>query len=221
MRVLSIAVMLSALVGFVGCIGVAMAVYPGGTWYDKATPGHHFWFNFLCDLLRQNGLNGRPNPLGSRLATVGMLSLVIAIAAYFWIAPEAMPRWPSVGRIVRITGLLGAAGLVSVALLPSDRFGKLHTFAIILAAGPGIIAVSLALAGVAFDPQAMAWHRLLGVSLWLSVVATAVLFVLHTFMGGGWIRALPAMQRVAAILAVTWMANAAVTLLQRLGRDTV
>ncbi len=198
-----------------------MVVYPGGTWFDKTTPGHHFWFNFLCDLLRQNGLDGRPNPLGSRLATVGMLSLVIAIAAYFWIAPDAMPRWPNVGRIVRITGMLGAAGLVSVALLPSDRFGKLHTVAIVLAAGPGIIAVSLALAGVVFDPQAQVWHRLLGISLWLSVVATAVLFVLHTFMGGGWIRALPTMQRLSTILAVTWIANTALMILQRLNKDVV
>ena len=41
--------MLFSLVGFLGLMSAAMALYPGGNWLDRSASGHRFFANFFCD----------------------------------------------------------------------------------------------------------------------------------------------------------------------------
>lgn len=206
---------LGLLAAFVALTGAAMRTYPGGTWHDPRHEGHHFWHNFLCDLLRRQGLDGRPNPVGARLALLGMLAMAGALLAYFWLAPEVLRAWPGLARVTRWAGVAAALGLALVTLLPSDRFGGLHTLAIVAAAGPGVVAGTLAVVGVVLGPGAPAWLRALGVTLWALLIATSAVFVRHTWFGGGLLRLLPVLQRLTAIAAVGWVAGGVLWLLLR------
>ncbi len=50
---------------FVACFGIAIALYPGGTWFNRRAEGHSFWMNFLCDLMQSRALNGEEATVGS------------------------------------------------------------------------------------------------------------------------------------------------------------
>lgn len=204
---------LGTLILFVIAIGVAAAAYPGGNYFDRSYPRHHFWHNFLCDLLHRKGLGGGNNDLGSRLATLGMLALVVCMAMYWTLGPWLMPSRVWLGRLCTLAGLLSSLGLIAVALTPSDRLPRLHTAAIVLATAPGLVAAFAVVTGHLLEPHTPLPLRVVGVVALLSVVATSAVFVVHTFMGGGYLRALPALQRLAAIGTVIWLGTTTVRLL--------
>ncbi|MCG5056214.1 MAG: hypothetical protein KA712_24980 [Myxococcales bacterium] len=204
---------LGALSAFLVLMALSAAVYPGGSYHDRAYPRHHFWHNFLCDLLHQRALGGAPNLLGARLATGGMLALVLSMGVYWTLAPALMPGRPWLGRACAMFGVLSSVGLVAVALTPSDRLPRLHTLAIVLATAPGLLAALSVVGGRLAEPGASWALRALGGAALLAVAATSALFVIHTWFAGGYLRALPAMQRVAAILTVAWVGSTTARLL--------
>src|SRR5882724_11460611 len=79
---------LLCLLGFFGFWLGAMACYPGGTWLDRTTLGQSFFGNFFCDLAQPISLSGVSNPVGSRLAQLGMLLFAGALAGMFWLVPQ-------------------------------------------------------------------------------------------------------------------------------------
>jgi hypothetical protein len=194
-------------------IVASASVYPGGSYFDRNHPRHHFWYNFLCDLLHRQGLGGGDNVLGARLATMGMLVLVLGMGAYWTLAPALLPSKTLLGKVCMVAGLLSSLGLIAVALTPSDRLGKLHTLSIVLATAPGLVAGLCIVLGRLSEPGASAGLQILGSSMLLAVFAAAFLFVVHTWFGGGYIRALPTMQRVAALLTLMWLGTTTVRLL--------
>lgn len=200
-------VVLLTLSAFVVLTAVAAAVYPGGNYHDRSYPRHHFWYNFLCDLLHRRGMGGGNNLLGSQMATAGMLALVVCMAVYWTLGSNLMPSRAWLGRVCTVAGLVSSAGLVAVALTPSDRLPKLHTAAIVLATAPGVVAAFSVVVGHVCEAQTPWGLRVLGVLALAAVVGTAGLFVVHTFFQGGYLRALPALQRVAAIFTVLWLAT--------------
>ena len=68
---------------FISCYGLAAALYPGGTWWNRRTVGHSFARNFLCDLMQSHALNGEPTPTGSLLARFGMFTMLVALVAFY------------------------------------------------------------------------------------------------------------------------------------------
>lgn len=204
---------LAALCTFVVLIVASASVYPGGSYFDRSHPRHHFWYNFLCDLLHRQSLGGGNNILGARLATVGMLVLVLGMGAYWTLAPALLPSKVLLGKACMVAGLLSSIGLVAVALTPSDKLGKLHTMSIVLATAPGLIAGICIVLGRLSEPGSTVGLQVLGGSMLLAVFAAAVLFVVHTWFGGGYIRVLPSMQRVAALLTLLWLVRTTVQLI--------
>lgn len=198
-------IVLGTLSAFVVLIALAAAVYPGGNYHDRSYPRHHFWYNFLCDLLHRHGMGGGNNLLGSRLATVGMLALVVCMGVYWTLGPALVPARPWLGRLCSAAGLISSLGLVAVAMTPSDRLPHLHTAAILVAAGPGLLAAIFVVVGHLAEASTPWVVRGLGALALAAVAATTLLFVVHTFFAGGFLRALPALQRVAAILSVLWV----------------
>ncbi len=196
---------LASVVVFVALEGGAMALYPGGTWWEPSAHRHRFWQNFLCDLSWRTALNGQDNRTGSLLAQAAMLVLVAGFVPFWLLAGERGARG------IRPLGFASVLGTAAVTLMPSERFGAMHGMAVMVATTTGLAAAVLAVVG-----QLRSGARLAG---WLgvAVLGTAGLdFVLYvqTFAspsGGPGPLALPAIQKVALGLLLAWMTVVAET----------
>src|ERR1019366_7112935 len=82
---------LCGVAAFAALETAAMALYPGGTWWNPAARGHRFWQNYLCDLEWRVALNGQTNHWGSRLAQAAMLVLVLTLAPFWLPPPRGLP----------------------------------------------------------------------------------------------------------------------------------
>jgi hypothetical protein len=187
--------------GFAALMGAAMVVYPGGSFLDRGAVGHHFFYNFFCDLTQPIALNGSPNPLGSTLAQAGMLVLVAAFVPFWVVLPGLFPGDQRLGAAVRGLGLISVVGLVGVPLTPSGRFGALHTMFVFAAGIPGIVAGVLAAVGLWRAPL-LRW--IAAVTLLVALVNGA-LYVHNVVTAGAVPLALPAIQKAAAAGLLCWM----------------
>ncbi|HZJ56453.1 MAG TPA: hypothetical protein VFD38_20080 [Myxococcaceae bacterium] len=203
----AIAVVLLALLG-AGAVATAVAAaqYPGGTWMDRSAEGHSFWGNFLCDIARDPALDGRPHP-GAAWGRCAEWALILALCLFFWIAPALVePR-----RRRRTIRLLGAVATLGLALVPITS-GVPHALALIAGAGPGFAATLLVLRGLRHLPV-LAWLGAL--ALGLSAVELVLFLGFHErFAATSVPLAVPAVQRLALLAAVAWMAGCAVAVLR-------
>lgn len=197
---------LFALFVHVACSAAAIGRYPGGTWCDRGSDGHSLWANFLCDLLHAHALNGQDNP-GAGLARVSMLALIAAFAV-FW-ASVGRDAIPSVSlRVMRVAAFLSVLGMIAVPLLASDRFPRGHGAAVMLAGGPGFLAMILAVVLVFREGQ-----RTLGAVGALAIAVSVVdmaLYVKSYFGSGDCVPLLPVLQRIALFLVLGFLAGVAV-----------
>jgi len=195
--------LVACVVAFVALILPAMALYPGGTWWDPHAVGHRFWTNFLCDLEWHTALNGTPNLAGARLAAGAMLSLVLAFVPFWPLAARLFASHARLAATVRVLGWTSVLGMIAVALMPSERFGALHGVAVVVAGLPGLSAAVLAATG-----QLLARRTLpgsLGAAMVLFAITDFVLYV-HTMLHGGpGPLVLPVAQKLALLLLLAWM----------------
>jgi hypothetical protein len=203
----AIAFVLLALLG-AGAVatGVAAAQYPGGTWMDRSAPGHSFWGNFLCDIARDPALDGSPHP-GAPWGRAAEWALVMALGLFFWVAPALVEplrrRWT-----IRLLGAVATLGLVLVPVTS----GVPHALALIAGAGPGFAATVLVLRGLRHRP--VLW-RLGALALALSGLELALFLGFHERFGARTVPlAVPAVQRLAVLAAVAWMAGCAMAVLR-------
>jgi len=195
---------------FVALIARAISLYPGGTWFDPGARGHDLLRNFLCDLTQPIALNGAVNP-GARVAGGAMLVLDLGLLLLWmaipWLAPSRF------ARLLRIAGVASFLGIIAVPLTPSLEHGIVHAIAVLSGVVPGIAAGVLA--------NLMLWGsehpRLyrLGVAILIFSAIDAVLYFHHIVFAGPPVLALPAIQRVALGLLLTWMLAIAITLLRQ------
>lgn len=198
---------------FVLGMAIAMTAYPGGTWCDRAAPGHDFLRNFFCDLLHDVALDGRPNAVGAGASRTAMLALLAGLLGAFWIAPRTFGTRPWSSRLVRAAGVLCALGGVGVAFTPSNHFPRLHTISVFAATFPGLLAMILASAAQLRAEDARATARLGGLLGVAAVVVGAFDAWLYARQLDGSHQCellLPALERVAAALLLAWMAVVAV-----------
>jgi hypothetical protein len=137
-----------AIAAFATLILLAIRAYPGGTAWDSTAPGHDFWLNYLCDLARSVALDGAPNPLGSALARLAMIILALGFVPFFLSLPTLFPSRPRLGYSIRALGCVCALGAVAVGLLPNDRFGDVHVYAVLSGGVPGLAASAVAVVGL-------------------------------------------------------------------------
>lgn len=195
-------------------LGIAMALYPGGTALDAHAAGHSFWLNFLCDLTEPVARDGVANPVGSLAARAAMLVLSLGLGATWLVVPVFLP--PSAGdlgfaaRLIRGAGALCAVALVAVPLVS----GVAHIVAIFTAAAAGLAAgVSTVVALARSRGPARRWLPLAAV-----LAATAA----DSFFYAQAVRArplpprpeLPAAQRVGLLLALGWMVATALEIVR-------
>jgi len=202
-RFASVAIVLSVVL-FIGLEAAAMLLYPGGTWWDPSSHGSSISQNYLCDFEHREAIDGAANPIGSRLAEAAMFTLVLGLMP-FWIATPSLMGRGKAGPVVRTLGLVSLLGVVAVILLPSDRFGRPHGVAVILAGGPGLVAVALAVRALFRcdrRPRIAAW---LGAATLAVAAVDFIGFAMHLIAGGLGTPLLPAFQKAALTLLLAWM----------------
>lgn len=195
-------------------LGVAMWLYPGGTWMDPERVGHAFWGNFWCDLLRAEALSGAPNPIASELTRLAMIVAALTLGVH-WIlvarqsAVSASRRW-GLGL-----GWASSVGITCVALLPSDRFPTGHPVAV-LVMGP-CFAGAVVLGALGFwrrDRQlrrAGQRHQAFGLGALLAALALAfglvnlVQYAAQALLRAEPAHSLPLVQKVATLCLVAWV----------------
>src|SRR5450432_4087618 len=131
---------LLCLLGFAGFWAGAMALYPGGTFLDRAHTGQSFFGNFFCDLTQPVSLSGVANPVGSRLAQCGMLLFAGALGGLFWVVPHHFAPGTRLQPWVRGMGALSVLTFIAVPLTPSEHFGNLHAGLALASGGLGLVA---------------------------------------------------------------------------------
>jgi hypothetical protein len=191
---------------FVMLIASAMWAYPGGTVWDPAAQGHDFWLNYLCDLERTVALDGRPNLLASVLARLAMGVLGLGSVAFWWLLSRAFERRAWLTRAVRRLGAAAAAGVVCVALFPSDRFATLHPFLLLVAGAAGIAASGLALAGLLGSRHGPSRVWIAGACVTASSTGDLAMYLAQLRGDSPGSPAIAVLERVTLVLVLLWMA---------------
>jgi len=181
---------------------VAAATYPGGSWIDRTAVGHSLWANFLCDIARDVALDGAPHP-GARWGRAAEWGLVLALLL-FWQVTPALHAPRSERSPVPLLGGISTAGLLLVPVTTQAA----HVGALLLGAGPGLVAAGLVLRGLRARP-ALFWLGVVALLLSALELGLFLAFLLHPFP-----LAVPAVQRLAVAAAAAWMASCAVVVLR-------
>jgi len=210
MRAVSAGLLL-AIATFVVLIARAIALYPGGTWFDPNAVGHDALRNFLCDLTQPIAINGVPNP-GAPSAKAAMIALDVGLLLA-WMSIPSLVEPSRLTRWLRLAGVVSFLGIIAVPLTPSLEHGILHAVAVISGAFPGIAAGIVAMVLLARSPH-RALYRI-GVAMLIVAAIDALLYLHHVALAGPPIVATPAIQRVALSLLLTWMVGIAITLFSR------
>jgi hypothetical protein len=197
--------MLAGLASFVVALAAAIWRYPGGTFFDRHSPGFSFWGNFFCDLLHERALNGAPNLESQWLSRLAFASFGVVLMA-FWPRAAALAPGPASRRWVSALGITGATLLFGVTLAPSHTEPLLHGVLVLASALPSVAAAIVL--GISFYGRTDLITRL----LWFALVLTASLSL------GQYVR-----QGLGAE-AADWLAGAqkltAIALLAFMGRCT-
>ena len=164
-----------AALQFVVLVGAAMAVYPGGTWWDPTTTHYQLAHNFLSDLGATHAFSGRANTASMLLFAIALVTIGGALVAFAWSWRSfafglARARWA--GRASELLGTASGLAFVGIALAPVDRALDVHNVLVASAFG-------LLLAYVACMTLLM-WRNRVGHvainALYLAIVAGYVAF---------------------------------------------
>jgi hypothetical protein len=205
--------MLVAMTVFVSLMALASRDYRGGNWFDKNAVEHDFWLNFLCDLTRDVGINGQ-RVAGARLGQIGLSTMLLALIPFWLLLPRLFPERARLGAIVRVAGVVSAAGALIVPLVPSDAVGDLHGYLVVAAAGPGVVAFALGVIGLVLGRQAPRWLLAVAVATLAVAAADALLFTHHVVTVNQPHPLLAILQRVATLLVLTLMTAVSVRALR-------
>lgn len=137
-------------------IGVAMALYPGGTGRNPSTRGYSMFQNSLSDLGATIAWGGQDNSLGQRfflagfgLATVAIVACLASLVRLYSQSPAAR----GAARAAVSLGVLASASLAGAALTPEDRNPALHGHFTTLALVAGLVATLLLALATARDER--------------------------------------------------------------------
>ena len=194
---------LLALLTFVVAMSLAAAVYPGGSWTARESEGFSLVRNFWCDLLRSRAINGSDNASGKVLASLAFAALGAGLWPYWWLAAAVLPGARR-ATVVRM-GMLSAASLAAMALLPSDDYPLPHG---LVALAGGLLGVASAAVCVATslpgEPRA-SLRRLSGACALGFACLNAALYVHVAFGPGEETIAQPVVQKLATAALLAWM----------------
>lgn len=186
-------------------LAAAMASYPGGTWCDARAPGHRFFQNYVCDLTWETALGGGDNRRGAALARAGMCAFGLALALT-WALVARCARRRTVGvRALTPLAFVALVGILGVTMLPSETAGRLHAVVVLLATGPGLLAMALALGVLAREEPRPRAAGVAGLVVLALASVDVALYVAHLSRPVECAVLLPALQKVALVAVLQWM----------------
>lgn len=194
---------LAALATFVVAMTLAAAVYPGGSWTARDGEGFSLLRNFWCDLLRSRAINGADNAAGKVLASVAFAALGAGLWPYWWLAAGVLPD----GRraaVVRM-GMLSAASLAAMALLPSDHYPVQHGLVALTGGLLGVLSAAVCVATRLPGEPRSSLRRVSGACALGLACLNAALYVHVAFGGGEETVAQPLVQKLATAALLCWM----------------
>lgn len=197
------AALLGAVGVFLATYALAIAWYPGGTWFDRHAAGYDLLRNFVCDLTQPIALDGRPNPIGAFFGKASMLALDAGLSFAFLGALRLGTPTKALARTIRVAATVSFIGIAAVPLTPSLVLGALHTVAVLTGVVAGLFAGSFALVLLRRSP----FRRIsaIGVSVFLVSFGDAAIYA-WSIVSRTTPVALPMLQRLALVLLVVWLA---------------
>ncbi|HMY15170.1 MAG TPA: hypothetical protein PKA58_02525 [Polyangium sp.] len=199
------------LVAFVLLEGVAMFLYPGGTWGNRSSLGHDFFGNYFCDLTASKALNGKTNP-GAPYAKAGMFVFTLGLIP-FWILITGVLRQlrARLSKLILGLGSISSVAAALVPFVPSTQYGNLHPVLVFLAGIPGILAGGLSTYGLVKTKSGSRIPARLAVITVVLIAIDGVLYAVHVATGYEVHPiVLPGLQKMGAASLVAWMLSAAV-----------
>lgn len=200
------AVVLGALAAFLVLHALAALAYPGGTFCDANAEGYRFWGNFFCDLTQPVTQRGIDNARARLFAEASFVCFALALGPFFWVLGSRLPR--SLGRALRLFGLIAAFGTNLIAWLPSRVSALLHQVAVFSATLPGLLAALLGVFGLfrtGDERFATRVSAVFGASALAFGAADAAYYAYAIGVPGCHVW-LPVLQKLAALCLVAWMA---------------
>lgn len=193
-------------------MGVAVAVYPGGSWADASTPGFDWLRNYWCDLMRSTGMNGEPNAVGELWSKGAFLAIALSTAA-LWHAAGVLLDTPAAAQRLRLVGWTSALGIAAMVAWPYEHYRVVHTVTVLLGGGAAVAAMALVALGRARRASALAgaasraWW-LLTAGLLLSSAVNIVVYVDLGLRGADG-TFLAQVQKLVTLFLLPWMAATA------------
>ncbi|NRA44543.1 MAG: hypothetical protein HRU09_06260 [Oligoflexales bacterium] len=195
-----------SLSGFYSSYGMAIKLYPGGTWNDPSAIGYSFWNNYLCDALQQPALNGFHNP-GSNfgLAAYGFLLLTLV---FWWtiLAKITDSHSRRRAKIIRACAAMSCLGLVGTIVFPAEaRLLGAHFTAVVFAVFAGLAATLLPFFGFLTEKSNKVFGKiglLLCSPVFLSILAYAAYHIKIPFFHNDTL--IVSMQKIS-VLAVSML----------------
>ena len=140
-----------ACVLFVVLTAVAMLLYPGGTIVDPTTQGYRFFENYFSDLGLTHSRSGTPNLPAMLCFIVALVSVALALGAFFWAFTRcfaADPRALRRSRIAAVVGSITALCFIGVAAAPRDLAYVVHIVFELTAFPTFLVAAAFAIAAL-------------------------------------------------------------------------
>jgi len=112
-----------AALQFLVLVPVAMALYAGGTYWDRAAPHYELTGNFLSDLGLTHTWSGRANYLSSAVFCVALVSVGATLIAFAWAwrgFAHEHGRATFAGRASAVLGTGSGLAFIGVACTPFD-----------------------------------------------------------------------------------------------------
>lgn len=181
----------------------SVALYPGGTWWNKAEHGFHPAQNFWCDLLRPVSHSGVDNLVGSMVGRLSLLALALTGCAFWGAVARSYEVSRLSGRLLVVAGWLGCVALAVVALGTGTFAPWVHHDAILFLGPFGLVALlwSVALSVARGRPVT----RVLGLGTVVFSLWNMVQYVRQTELGAADWTGLPLVQRIATLFLLAWM----------------
>ncbi len=195
----------SALGASLGFTALAIWKYPGGTQWAPTAPGHDFWHNFLCDLLRNPSISGAPNPQGARFALFGFFALLLALGSLYSLTPSLLALRPRLGRQLSTLGIASCVLLSAVPLTPSNHSASLHALAVLGGGVPALLAFAGLIGALAVDPGISKTLRVHSLLLLVGTCVALAEFAREALLHQPGLAWLPALNRVLWLMLLPWI----------------
>ncbi|WP_437547217.1 hypothetical protein WME97_44650 [Sorangium sp. So ce367] len=156
---------------------------------------------------------GVDNTRARSLAQASFVCFSLALVPFWWVHGALLGG--RLGGSVRVFGLLSAAGTNLIAWLPSVVSPLLHAVSVFVATIPGLLATLLGVTGAfAWDNAGESRSSPLRFSAWLGALSLALgsadaAYYAYAIAVPGCHVLLPALQKLAALSVIGWMATIA------------